>query len=52
MTYVVNGEEFSNKSDATKAIYDALEKGDVTVSKPAAEGEAPSTSDAGPDYIL
>jgi hypothetical protein len=54
MTYVVNGEEFSKKSDATKAIYDALDDGDVTVSKPAEVDEdasAPAPS-SGPDYIL
>lgn len=44
MTYVVNGEEFSTKKDATAALFDAAEKGEAaTLTKVEAEPEAEET---------
>lgn len=53
MTYVVNGTEYTKKSEATKAIYEALEAGDVTVSKPEEVEEAPAApAPDAPNVIL
>lgn len=57
MTYVVNGDELSTKKAATEAIFAALEDGEVTVSKVAAEDkeDAPvkdTSPVAGPPVVL